>query len=128
MARLIRENLQYAILLLLAVSSDGGPIEVVALVRLLLLAADSGLLPAGPRNTSPVVGVLRPVSDILLTINSHAYMAPAKADRALQLLTTVLQVHVYVTLIKLFVIISLKQNMKRLAFILYVRIIDNTFF
>lgn len=55
---------------------------------MLLLAVDAGVLPWQHDSGRSLDCVVSQVSQVLQSVNSHAYMSTAKADQALRLLTT----------------------------------------
>ena len=73
--------------------------DYLSITRLTLLAADAGILtpsfniltPGSDSSQTSLQSVLTPVVDVLMTVNSHAYMPPEKAERAMVLLTRLVQ-------------------------------------
>lgn len=72
------------------------PVEAVKLTRTFLLCCDANILPTksatnDANNTQTADDVLAYVIDVLLSINTHAYLPTGKADRAIHFLLLLLE-------------------------------------
>ena len=62
------------------------------LVTMLLMLTDAGVLQPDPQTQQfPLEEMLTGAMDILVKVNSHAYMSHQRADRALELITIALR-------------------------------------
>lgn len=72
------------------------PVEAIKLTRTFLLCCDANILPTksatdNANNTQTAEDVLAYVIDVLLSINTHAYLPTGKADRAIHFLLLLLE-------------------------------------